>query len=261
MHNEFTAITGEVQRRLTSIEQEHDVRILYACESGSRAWGFDSTDSDYDVRFIYARPKDWYLSIDLESKRDVIETPVDQTWDINGWDMRKALQLYRKSNPPLYEWLFSPIVYLQFTSFADRLRELAAEFYNLTSARYHYLSMARNNLRAYLRGPEVVRKKYFYALRPLLAVLWVEKGLGVVPTEFSTLVAGVVTDHELQEEISDLLRLKKQGNELDRGAPCPAIQRFIESEVDRQTRLLAAFPKPEYDAEELNRLFRYTLEE
>jgi len=105
------AITATILERLAAIEHTELVHILYACESGSRAWGFASPDSDYDVRFIYVRPRDWYLSIDLERRRDVIERPIEGVLDINGWDLRKALQLMRKSNPPLFEWLHSPLVY------------------------------------------------------------------------------------------------------------------------------------------------------
>lgn len=102
---------AEILARLEQIEKDEDVTIFYACESGSRAWGFPSADSDYDVRFIYVRPRDWYLSIDVEEKRDVIERPINDALDISGWDLRKALKLLRKSNPPLLEWLSSPIVY------------------------------------------------------------------------------------------------------------------------------------------------------
>lgn len=102
-------IRREILARLKQIEKDEDVDIFYACESGSRAWGFPSADSDYDVRFIYSRPTDWYLSID--EKRDVIELPIVDEIDISGWDVKKALKLLRKSNPPLLEWLQSPIVY------------------------------------------------------------------------------------------------------------------------------------------------------
>ena len=105
------AVRAEVARRLRQIEAEEGVRIFYACESGSRAWGFPSKDSDYDVRFLYAHPRPWYLSIDVERKRDVIERPITDEIDLGGWDLRKALQLFRKSNPPLLEWLQAPIIY------------------------------------------------------------------------------------------------------------------------------------------------------
>ena len=102
-------VREEILKRLDQIEREENVSIVYACESGSRAWGFESTDSDWDVRFIYVHGQDWYLSIDVEEKRDVIERPVNDELDISGWDLRKALKLVRRS-PPLLEWLSSPII-------------------------------------------------------------------------------------------------------------------------------------------------------
>jgi uncharacterized protein len=116
-------MANEIIKRLHEIEQTQEVRIQYACESSSRAWGFPSADSDYDVRFIYLHRTDWYLSV--EAKRDVIEYRLEQNLDINGWDLKKALRLFRQSNPPLLEWLGSPIVYLEKTSTSAKLRELA----------------------------------------------------------------------------------------------------------------------------------------
>jgi predicted nucleotidyltransferase len=104
-------VKEEILSRIIEIEDEEGVRIFFACESGSRAWGFPSSDSDYDVRFLYLHPTEWYLSVNLEHKRDVIERPISGDLDINGWDLRKALILLRKGNPPLMEWLGSPIIY------------------------------------------------------------------------------------------------------------------------------------------------------
>ena len=117
-------IREEVERRLRQIETEHNVEIFFACESGSRAWGFESRNSDYDVRFLYAHPREWYVSIDVEHRRDVIEKPIVDELDVKGWDIRKALKLLRKSNPPLLEWLQSPIVYRDRDGKADQLRRL-----------------------------------------------------------------------------------------------------------------------------------------
>ncbi|MCA9438875.1 MAG: nucleotidyltransferase domain-containing protein, partial [Candidatus Omnitrophica bacterium] len=143
------AIHSEILSQLERIEDDRSVSILYACESGSRAWGFESRDSDYDVRFIYIRPRDWYLSVDLEKKRDVIELPIDDQLDINGWDARKALKLFRKSNPPLLEWLGSPIVYAEPFKFASTLREISKTHNAPTGCAYHYLHMARGNYREF----------------------------------------------------------------------------------------------------------------
>src|SRR5689334_14501823 len=135
----------EIKNRLFEIEHQEKIQIFYACESGSRAWGFPSEDSDYDVRFLYVRPSEWYLSIDVEEKPDVIERPITDELDISGWDLRKALKLLRKSNPPLLEWLSSPIVYLEKLSIADRMRKLVPEYYSPKACLYHYLHMAQGN--------------------------------------------------------------------------------------------------------------------
>ena len=121
-------ILSRIHTELSRIEKEERITILYACESGSRAWGFESEDSDYDVRFIYLHPTPWYLTI--QKKRDVIELPIEKDIDISGWDVRKTLRLLRKSNPPLLEWLQSPIVYKKHSSFVDQLRDLMAEYYS-----------------------------------------------------------------------------------------------------------------------------------
>lgn len=143
----------EIVTRLYEIEEEQNVKILYACESGSRAWGFPSSDSDYDVRFLYVNPLEWYLSI--VNKRDVIEYPLNEQLDINGWDLQKALLLFRKSNPPLMEWLGSPIIYLEEYSTTEKMRELAKEYYSPIASIYHYLHMAQGNHGEYLKGERV----------------------------------------------------------------------------------------------------------
>ncbi len=117
-------VRREIQRRLRAVEEEHDVRVLFAVESGSRAWGFPSPNSDYDVRFIYAHPREWYLSLDLEQRRDVIECEIADDIDLSGWDIRKALKLFWQSNPSFVEWLHSPIVYRDQAEFAARARAL-----------------------------------------------------------------------------------------------------------------------------------------
>jgi predicted nucleotidyltransferase len=161
-------IQEQIHVALNTIERDEDVHIFYACESGSRAWGFPSADSDYDVRFLYIHPTPWYLSIDIETRRDVIERPINDQLDVVGWDLRKALKLFRKSNPPLLEWLTSPIVYTERFGIAEQLRQLVPTYYSPTASFYHYLHMAQGNFRDYLRGEMVWIKKYFYVLRPYL---------------------------------------------------------------------------------------------
>ncbi|MCA1963199.1 MAG: nucleotidyltransferase domain-containing protein, partial [Prosthecobacter sp.] len=132
-----------VRNALARLEAERNVRVLYACESGSRAWGFASHDSDYDVRFLYVHQSDWYLSV--EDRRDVIEEPLNDELDISGWELRKALRLLRKSNPPLLEWLKSPVVYQREAVFARESGELSKRFHSPRRCFSHYLHMAARN--------------------------------------------------------------------------------------------------------------------
>lgn len=147
-----------ILEELRKIEETEDVKIIMAIESGSRAWGFASPDSDYDVRFIYVRKKEEYLK--LEGVRDVIEWRLDETLDINGWDIKKALQLLHKSNPTVFEWCTSPIVYMEREEFGW-LKELLPDYFSEKKSLFHYWHMAETNYREYLKGEEVRVKKVF----------------------------------------------------------------------------------------------------
>ena len=165
----------EILKELHLIEQERKIKILYAVESGSRAWGFASSNSDWDVRFIYVHEYDWYLSI--EEKKDDIEIILPNDIDLAGWELRKALLLFRKSNPPLLEWLRSPIIYKEEYSTTKLLKEASKIYFNPKSCLYHYLHMANGNYEAYFKENIVRIKKYFYVLRPILACCWIEKNM------------------------------------------------------------------------------------
>ncbi len=229
--SEFEVMENLINSRLFEIESANNIKIVYACESGSRAWGFPSANSDYDVRFLYIRPIEWYLSID--EKRDVIEYPINEQLDINGWDLKKSLQLLRKTNPPLLEWLGSPIIYFEKYSVTEKMRQLAREYYSPSACLYHYLHMAQRNFHEYLQGDVVWVKKYFYVLRPILAMKWIEDERGIVPTDFNIAVEELTLTAELKEAIAKLLESKRAGNELDKGEKIPAISNFIESELRR----------------------------
>lgn len=225
-------IIKSIKRKLSEIEKKENVQILYACESGSRAWGFESQNSDYDVRFIYLRTTDWYLTI--QDKRDVLEYPLDdQLFDVSGWDLTKALKLLRKSNPPLMEWFLSPIVYREEKGFSADFRRLMKSYFSPIGCMYHYLRMAQNNHKAYLNKTVVQYKKYLYALRPVLACLWIERGFGIVPTEFKVLYERLVKDKGLKKDILKLLDMKRKGKEKDVGPKTPSISLFLEKELSR----------------------------
>jgi uncharacterized protein len=224
-------IRAEIVRRLDQIEIDHGVRILYACESGSRGWGFASPDSDYDVRFIYVHPLDWYMRVTPE--RDVIELPISELLDINGWELRKALGLLKKGNATLIEWLDSPVVYRADEEFLRAIRAAAIETHRAERTFHHYVHMARKNFREYLQGDSVRLKKYLYVLRPLLATLWVEQGRGVAPMKFQDMVDALVPEGDLLEAIEALLKIKRAAMEAEYGEPLPIINAFIDAELAR----------------------------
>lgn len=249
-----------IQNQLMKMEVDQQVKVLYACESGSRAWGFPSKDSDYDVRFIYIHTSEWYLSID--EKRDVIELPINDLLDINGWDIRKALKLFRKSNPPLQEWLQSSIVYLQKSTFPDRIKQLSSEVFSPVSCMHHYLSMAKGNYREYLQGPQVKIKKYFYVLRPILACLWIEKFRAMPPILFQDLVRELVTEPRLKDSIDHLLERKVRGDELDLEPRIDEINDYIEAQIAHIEAVTSSLPHTSVDpTPKLDVLFRSILRE
>jgi len=248
----------KISEQLTNIETERDVRILYAVESGSRAWGFASRNSDFDVRFIYIHQPDWYLSI--RDRRDVIECPISDDLDISGWDLRKALGLFSKSNPPLLEWLGSPIIYKDGYGLADRMREMLTSAFQPQRSMYHYLQMARGNYREYLKGEVVRLKKYLYVLRPILACLWIEKHGTMPPTEFSKLVSDARLSVTLNAAVDELLARKMSGDELDTAPKVPVLNEFIEQMLDHYSLLSGKRPTPVADYDALDQLFREMLQ-
>ncbi len=250
------AMRERVLTALEAIEARHHVRVLYACESGSRGWGFSSPDSDYDVRFIYVHQPEWYLRI--EPPRDVIELPIDSELDVCGWELRKTLGLLKAANPTLMEWLDSSVIYRQHPETVQALRGLVPDFFSDLRARYHYLAMAKKNFLGYLQGEQVRLKKYFYVLRPLLAVQWIEAGKGVPPMRFDRLMAGTVSDPLLRAEIEALLERKRQAGEAEHGPRRERIHAFIEQQLAQQERPPLS-DATQRDASALNHLLMQTV--
>jgi predicted nucleotidyltransferase len=228
-HPVSEAMRDTVLKNLAALEAKHEVTVLFACESGSRGWGFASPDSDYDVRFIYVNRLAWYLQV--EPGRDVIEQPISGELDINGWDLRKTLQLLRESNPTLLEWLRSPIIYQQQSPWAQRLRELTEGGFSAVRAYHHYVSMAKKNLREHLYGETVRYKKYLYVLRPLLAARWIREGRGAPPMRFAELATQTITDPALLQELNALLAVKMRAGEAATSPRWVGLHAFIESEL------------------------------
>ncbi|WP_088042413.1 nucleotidyltransferase domain-containing protein [Bacillus sp. EAC] len=246
--------------KLKQLEEEHDVKILFAVESGSRAWGFPSKDSDYDVRFVYVNRIDWYLSID--QKRDVIEYPINDMLDFSGWDVKKALNLFAKSNPALLEWLRSPIVYADELTVSEELRKTGNEILSKKACIYHYLHMAKGNYKDYLQSQEVKIKKYFYVLRPILACMWIEKFQEIPPVLFDALLEMDGLDEQFLAEVNSLLIRKKQGDEFDLEPRKKILNDFIEEKIQFFEEYVKNINESnEMDIEALNALFRKTINE
>ena len=246
-------MTETILQKLSELEQNENIKILYACESGSRAWGFASPDSDFDVRFIYARPVNDYLCI--TELPDNLGLPVNEVLDIGGWDIKKALKLFLKSNSTLYEWLQSPIVYQEDSAFADDLRKLMLEYFSLRSGANHYLSMAHNTLRDDLQTEQVKLKRYFYALRPALACLWIVEKQTVPPMEFEHLRV-MITDTGVQNAINELLERKKIADEKALIAPVPLLNQWLSDTLDWCKERIPALPSEKKHSDELNNIFR-----
>lgn len=196
----------QIQHLLYKIQVEQGVKVLYAAESGSRAWGFASNDSDYDVRFIYLRNKREYLR--LTPRKDVIEV-TDGDLDIVGWDLKKALLLGYKSNPQLTEWLNSPIVYANGNKFALRLLNLLERNPNLVAMYHAYRGLCKSTFYSELKGDELRIKKFFYCLRPIAACKWIKATDEIPPTEMRWLLDIHPFPPEIQAGYEQLVRLKK----------------------------------------------------
>ncbi len=251
---------------LADIEQRHDVRVLLACESGSRGWGFSSPDSDYDARFIYVHRQPWYLTVNEstgpgDAQRDVIELPIDDELDVSGWDLRKALRLVSKSNPTLIEWLRSPIIYQQDHTAVSQLWKAAESFYSPLGTWWHYFNMARSNHRGYLRGETVRTKKYLYVLRPLLACQWIEHEQTPRRWPSRTCWTGCCRTARCVKPSMPCWPFKRASAEVSAGPRIAAISDFIDRELAIRTAQAPQLPAGHGDAAWLDELFRQMLGE
>lgn len=245
-----------VPRKLREIEETEHVTVLYAAESGSRAWDFASPDSDFDVRFIYVRPMEDYLR--LEPGRDVLEYPIDDTWDVCGWDLQKALRLLHSSNPSLFEWAASPIVYHTSALWEENIRPMLTSCFQPKKGLLHYVSMARNNCREFLGRETIKAKRYFYILRPILAAKWILEHQSPPPMRFLELAEAQMAP-ELLPVVEDLVQRKRETPELG-DIPCiPELNRYIREQFEKiQDRADAVGGEPS-SWEPLNELFLMVL--
>lgn len=252
-----------IQSHLRQVEAAERVRILYACEAGSRAWGTASPASDYDIRFIYVRPVEWYLS--LREKRDVIEyappggtksAGVDSlgpaqlgnscSLDLVGWDLRKVLSLLGKGNPSLFEWLSSPIIYTEGYSLKERLQSLEERAFSAKAAMYHYLHMAKQNWRPRHMGKQAAPKAYLSVLRPVLACAWIERYGTPPPVSIKLLLEAALPDLDngIREEIGLLLKLKRGGAHLEPKSRLSHMDGYLADRIEGYERLASILEPP-----------------
>ena len=243
-----------IQTKLHQIATSEPLHLLLAVESGSRAWGFPSPDSDYDVRAIYIKQPENYLCID--EQKDTFEYIENQWFDVGGWDIRKALRLLRKSNAVLLEWLRSPIVYAQDDEFVHALAELVPQYAQAAPLLHHYRGIARNALSAMDLDNEIRLKKWFYVIRPLLAARWTAQRGGIPPMTLVELLDSV--PNAIVQEITDLIAHKAEQDESYRHTLSGSLKRFTRDSADETTALQASAPVA-MPSEPLDELFRATL--
>ncbi|MGX1931213.1 nucleotidyltransferase domain-containing protein [Flagellimonas sp. 2504JD4-2] len=244
----------QILNKLEEIERDKKIEILFAVESGSRAWGFASPDSDYDIRFVYKHNKDWYLN--LWEQKDSIQFMTEEDLDGSGWDVRKALKLLAKSNASFLGWLFSPIVYKENSIFLNEIKELAANNFNPVSGFYHYHSMNKG-FEEILGSDRMTLKSFFYAIRTALCAKWVYEKNTIPPVFFKELYP--LIDSEYHGILDDLILLKSKHIEKSKEPVDPVLIELVKQVVKENDNvkndLINRKPKPE----EFNNLFLKTI--
>lgn len=223
---------------LHDIEREHDVKVLLAVATGSRAWGWASPSSDWDVRFIYVHKPEWYFKI--EPQRDVIEKVTGDNVDLAGWELRKALYLLKRSNPSLLEWLNSPTVFCLDEEFGRRIHEIEKDYFNPIKSMYHYNGMYNNYNERYLD----TIKGVIYYLRGVLSCKWIETKLSLPPTRFSELVDGTVEDKKIRSMIDNVIKIKKGELKSDKQVVDDTLVAYARELADYYNGIIGSF-RPE----------------
>jgi uncharacterized protein len=255
---------------ISLIEAMHDVEIIYACESGSRAWGFESENSDWDIRFIYTRKVEDYLTIYPEgsltldtNSSELIKKFDKYELDFAGWDLKKVLFQLSKGNPDLISWLQSPIIYKS-SKFVDPLFSLSMEFFKSVSAYYHYVHMAERNFNQYIKNPEgelVKRKKYLYVLRPLINCMWIELFKSAPPMLFENVyenkyIRPQLENRSVYRSLINLIQMKRDGDELDLMPRLSGIDDFCEDLITIYKEKALTEKTQDVDYNKLNEIFK-----
>ncbi|AFM05951.1 putative nucleotidyltransferase [Bernardetia litoralis DSM 6794] len=240
------------------MELEKNIKILYACESGSRAWGFGSPDSDYDVRFFFIHQKEKYLSV--SSPLDSIDRFFDNDVDLSAWEIKKALGLLLKSNATPFEWLQSPILYRKndkTEKFRNEFWELSKKYFSAKTLIFHYLGIAKGML-SKIENNQISIKKYFYILRPVLAAYYIKTKNEAAPMEFKFLVENL-DNQAIKEAIKNLWKEKLIAKEGDKIEIPAFIHSFIKTQISECGLYASNLKREEKNSEPLNEFFRNLL--
>jgi predicted nucleotidyltransferase len=244
-----------IKNKLLEIEKSNQIKILYANESGSRAWGFPSPDSDYDVRFIYVKPMETYLSI--KNEKDFMSFPINDELDVYGWDIKKVLQLVYKSNTTPFEWLQSPIVYMEQVGFKENLFALCQNYFNAKGNVHHYVGIAKNAFSSLNDNHEIKIKKLFYVLRSLLSAKWCVEKNKIAPMTIQELM--LVLPLQFHSLVNELIVIKSTANEADLVKLDKELKDFIVNELEKCSWAADAMSKPIFDVKLLNQFFKETI--
>jgi predicted nucleotidyltransferase len=248
-------MNNTILNRLAEVAAEQKIKMLFACESGSRGWQFPSPDSDYDVRFIYVRPLRYYLSV--MERSDDLQFAISGDLDMYGWDLRKVLQLMRKSNTTPFEWLQSPIVYRQEPGFRDELWALCQHYFGRRSNIHHYLGIAGGALETVTNGSEITIKKLFYVLRPLLAAKWCLEKQTIAPMTIGPLMS--LLPDAMQRQVSDLIALKATAAEGFIINISAGLKTYIDTEFARIIEASRNLQRDHFEVDQLDDFFINTI--
>ena len=249
-------IITTIQDAIHQIEEDYHVKVIYAIECGSRLWGFSAANSDYDVRFVYVKPKEEYLRLDPFP--DVIHRKVNKILDLDGWDLQKMLRLLYKSNPSVFEWNQSTIIYCK-TPQWERISGEIPRYFQVATGFQHYLHLAKGNCRWFLKAAEVWEKKYFHVLRAILACYWILHHHTPPPLNFIQLCDAEL-DCSIRPAVDRLLEKKRAGKTKRKGKRIEVLNDYIAvSFADLEKKIIQLPKEPYPDWQELNRLFLDTL--
>ncbi|MDA9774284.1 nucleotidyltransferase domain-containing protein [Saprospiraceae bacterium] len=242
---------------LKTLEREKVIRILYACETGSRAWGFPSRDSDYDVRLIYRHNLHWYLG--LSDKKDSIDLMfADNEIDITGWDLKKSLLLLQKSNASIFERLASDTIYLEDKAFSIKMKMMLAEYFSPIKQSYHYLNLARNS-NSFLHAEKYKLKKLFYALRSTCCALWIVENKTSPPMRIMEVLGGISIDQKYKNRIAELIKIKAEVTESYLHTGDWKLLQFIERSLSELEDKIKSLTTTKNDIKNLEAFFIETL--